>query len=40
MCGHCGCHGADAIRELEDEHEALVDRAHADVPSFLTRSAT
>ena len=27
MCGHCGCHGVDAIRELKDEHDALVDEA-------------
>jgi len=27
MCGHCGCHGVDAIRELKDEHEALVAQA-------------
>lgn len=25
MCGHCGCHGVDAIRELKDEHDALLD---------------
>ncbi len=28
MCGHCGCHGVDAVRELRDEHEALVEQAH------------
>jgi hemerythrin-like domain-containing protein len=28
MCGHCGCHGVDAVRELEQEHEALLDQAH------------
>lgn len=27
MCGHCGCHGVEAIRELKDEHEALLDEA-------------
>lgn len=27
MCGHCGCHGVDAIRELKDEHDALVVEA-------------
>jgi hemerythrin-like domain-containing protein len=25
MCGHCGCHGVDAIRELVDEHVSLVE---------------
>ena len=28
MCGHCGCHGVDAVRELEEEHAALVEQAH------------
>jgi hemerythrin-like domain-containing protein len=28
MCDHCGCRGVDAIRELMDEHTALVDQAH------------
>lgn len=27
MCGHCGCHGVDAIRELVDEHASLVEDA-------------
>jgi len=27
MCGHCGCHGVDSIRELKDEHEALIEEA-------------
>lgn len=27
MCGHCGCHGVPAIRELRDEHDALLDEA-------------
>ena len=27
MCGHCGCHGVDAIRELKDEHDVLLDEA-------------
>jgi hemerythrin-like domain-containing protein len=27
VCGHCGCHGVDAIRELKSEHDALVDEA-------------
>src|SRR3954452_20876998 len=28
MCDHCGCRGVDAIRELMDEHTALVDEAY------------
>lgn len=24
MCGHCGCHGVEPIRELVDEHVSLV----------------
>ena len=27
VCGHCGCHGVDAIGELRDEHVALCDAA-------------
>ena len=29
MCGHCGCHQVDAIGELNDEHLALQEEAHA-----------
>lgn len=29
MCGHCGCHDVDAIRELREEHVALSDEADA-----------
>ena len=29
MCGHCGCHGVEAIRELVDEHASLVEDAAA-----------
>lgn len=25
MCGHCGCHDVDAIRELVDEHTSLIE---------------
>jgi hemerythrin-like domain-containing protein len=28
MCDHCGCRGVDAIRELMDEHTALVDESY------------
>lgn len=28
MCDHCGCRGVQAIRELMDEHTALVDQAY------------
>lgn len=28
MCEHCGCRGNDAIAELMDEHEALLDEGH------------
>ena len=28
MCDHCGCRGVDAIRELMDEHSALVDQSY------------
>jgi hemerythrin-like domain-containing protein len=28
MCDHCGCRGVDAIRELMDEHTALIDQAY------------
>ena len=27
MCDHCGCRGVEAIRELMDEHTALVDES-------------
>lgn len=27
MCGHCGCHGVPAIRELKEEHDALLEEA-------------
>lgn len=28
MCDHCGCRGVPAIRELIDEHTALVDESY------------
>lgn len=28
MCEYCGCRGNDAIAELMDEHNALLDEAH------------
>ena len=28
MCDYCGCNGVAPIRELMDEHEALMDEAH------------
>jgi len=28
MCDHCGCREVDAIRELMDEHTALVDQSY------------
>jgi hypothetical protein len=28
MCDHCGCREVEAIRELMDEHTALVDQAY------------
>ena len=28
MCDHCGCREVDAIRELMDEHTALVDESY------------
>ncbi|MEO7350610.1 MAG: hemerythrin domain-containing protein [Marmoricola sp.] len=28
MCDYCGCNGVEPIRELMDEHEALMDEAH------------
>ena len=28
MCDHCGCRGVEAIRELMDEHTALVDESY------------
>src|SRR5580765_8991237 len=28
MCDHCGCREVDAIRELMDEHTALVDQTY------------
>lgn len=29
MCDHCGCRGVGAVRELMDEHTALLDEAYA-----------
>jgi hemerythrin-like domain-containing protein len=28
VCDYCGCNGVEPIRELMDEHEALVEEAH------------
>ena len=28
VCDYCGCNGVQPIRELMDEHEALMDEAH------------
>src|SRR3982751_6595498 len=28
VCDHCGCRGVDAIRELMDEHTALIDQSY------------
>jgi hemerythrin-like domain-containing protein len=28
MCHHCGCRGVEAIRELMDEHTALIDQVY------------
>lgn len=36
MCDYCGCNGVEPIRELMDEHEALMDEAH-DVRQALSR---
>jgi hypothetical protein len=44
VCDHCGCRGVDAIRELVDEHTALVDASYGvrqaaqsgDVPEAMT----
>lgn len=27
MCGHCGCGGVEAVRELREEHDALTEQA-------------
>jgi hemerythrin-like domain-containing protein len=36
VCDYCGCNGVEPIRELMDEHEALMDEAH-DVRQALSR---